>query len=154
MTVQNIKRAETDEGFEVSQQDREKYYNEHPEYTKEEYHLAIATIPEDKLSSADEYLQTSEASWEDLNWVERKDIGEKFACVFSMEKGQTSQAIKTDEHTHQVVKLIDKHDKRLKTLTERELEIEHTLQQERRDKRVQEIDKELLDKATITYLEN
>jgi parvulin-like peptidyl-prolyl isomerase len=142
IAVDNVKRAEMSEKIMVTTQEVESFYKDHPEYTKEEYHLNISSIDNNNQPT----------TWEDLGWVAREDIGDKFSVVFSMKAGDISQPIATDAKTKQVVKLVDKKEKRLRTLDERYGEIEQKLQKERSDVFVNHFEEELLSHASITYL--
>lgn len=140
--VERAKSAELSEKIMITTQEVESFYKDHPEYTKEEYHLNLASV--------DENNQPQE--WEDLGWVAREDIGEKFTQVLSMNPGEISEPIETDEKTHQVIKLVDKKEKRLRTLDERYRDIEQAIQKERSETFVASFEKELLEHASITYL--
>jgi parvulin-like peptidyl-prolyl isomerase len=140
--VERAKSAELSEKIMITTQEVESFYKDHPEYTKEEYHLNLASVDENKQPQ----------EWEDLGWVAREDIGEKFAQVLSMAPGEISKPIETDEKTTQLIKLVDKKEKRLKTLDERYRDIEQTIQKERSETFVTSFEKELLDHASITYM--
>ena len=140
--VERAKSAELSEKIMITTQEVESFYKDHPEYTKEEYHLNIASVDENNQPQ----------QWEDLGWVAREDIGEKFSKVLSMKPNEISEPIETDEKMHQVIKLVDKKEKRLKTLDERYRDIEQTIQKERSETFVTSFEKELLDHASITYL--
>ncbi|MFA6491819.1 MAG: SurA N-terminal domain-containing protein [Candidatus Babeliales bacterium] len=142
IAVENVKRAEMSEKIMVTTQEVESFYKDHPEYTKEEYHLNLASI-DNKNQPAD---------WEDLGWVAREDIGEKFSVVFSMKAGESSMPIDTGAATKQIIKLVDRKEKHLKTFDERYSDIERMLQKERSDVFVNHFEEDLLAHASITYV--
>jgi len=152
VAVENVKRAEMSEKIVVTTQDVQGYYEKNPEYTTEEYHLKICSIPVDKKVAAAEVATDKSLTWEDLGWIAREDIGKKFEVVFSMDKNTYSEPVKLDEKTNQIIHLLDKKERRLKTMDERYSEIERELQQERKEKFVEKFEEELRGKATIVYL--
>ncbi len=153
IAVENVRRAEISEKIVVTTQEVENYYNNNPKYTKEKYHLQVCSIPTDQLSKKDTLLKKGKLTWEDLGWVTKDDIGKKFTVVLSMQKGETSEPIKTDDTTSQIVKVLDKQERRLKTLDERYRKIEFQLQQERKDECLAVFEKELKEKAALTYFD-
>lgn len=151
IAAENIKRAEISEKIVVTSQDVEEYYKKHPERTQEEYHLVTCTLTQEQIENKKAYLASDEVAWEDLGWIAKKDLGKKFNVVYSMKKGDLSEPIKLG-NTYQVIKLLDKREKRLKTLDERYADIERTLQLERKEKFIGQFEKELKTKASIINL--
>jgi len=151
IAVENVKRAEISEKIVVTSQEVEDYYNKNPRYTKEQYHLKLRTIPVAKMAEKDVLLLPTDPYWEDLGWIEKKDVEKKFAAVFTMEKGQISEPI-ADGESNQFIMLVDKKERCLKTLNERYIEIERKLQQEKKETFVGTFEQELKEKATIVVL--
>jgi foldase protein PrsA len=149
LASENARQAEISERIIVTSQEVEEYYKKHPDYTKEEYQLQICALSSDDAKKID----TAKLDWENLGWIEREDIGKKFSMVFSMKKGQQSDPIALDDGSYQLVKLVDKKERRLKTLDEQYHDIEQTLQQGRKDTYLVQFEKELKEKASIVYLE-
>jgi parvulin-like peptidyl-prolyl isomerase len=149
LASENARQAEISERIIVTSQEVEEYYKKHPDYTKEEYQLQVCALTADEAKKIDE----AKLDWESLGWIERDDIGKKFSMVFSMKKGQQSDPIALDDGSYQLVKLLDKKERRLKTLDEQYHDIERTLQQGRKDTYLVQFEKELKEKASIVYLE-
>lgn len=150
--TENVRRAEVSEKIVVTSQEVEAYHKTHPSYSKDEFLLLTATISADQLEQKDALIKENKVTWDDLGWIEKKDIGEKFNVVFSMQKGDLSAPIKVDENTYQIVKLADKKDRHLKTLDESYGDIERTLQNERKDTYLKTFEDEIKSNATIVYL--
>lgn len=156
IAVENVKRAEISEKIVVTTQDVQDYYTKHPEYTKEEYLLAVASISKDQVDDTEQaLLKNCSLTWESLGWIAKKDLSKDFSSIVSVEKGHLSKPIQLEDE-YQVLKLIDKKDKRLRTLDERYGEIERKIQETRREKFLGRFEKDLKEKAdkekTIVYL--
>lgn len=156
IAVENVKRAEISEKIIVTSQDVQEYYDKNPEYTREEYLLAVATLPDGKETMTEEELLNERSIlWESLGWVARKELNKDFSSIVSVNKGHLSKPIFMGG-AYQVLKLIDKKEKRLKTLDERYGNIERALQDGRREKFMNRFEKELKEKAdkdqAIVYL--
>jgi peptidyl-prolyl cis-trans isomerase C len=145
IAVENVKRAEVSEKLVVTSQEVEEYFKSHPTYIKEGYHLKIATVK-------DENEPQKKYAWEDLGWVNKDDLDQRFSIVTSMEKGAISRPIKADDK-YQVVMVVEKRDQRKKTLKECYIDIEKQLYREKKEKYLKTIEKEILTKATIVYPE-
>lgn len=155
IAAEKIKQAEISEKIVITTQEVEEYYHKHPEYTKEEFHLASTTLTEVQKSKAEQYLKSDSIEWADLGWVAKKDLGKKFTFVTNLKVGEIGNPIEEKNGstlTYEYVKLLDKHDRHLKTLDERYIEIERYLQHERKDKFMIQFEKELRDKASIVIL--
>lgn len=155
IAAEKIKQAEISEKIVITTQEVEEYYQKHPEYTKEEFHLASTTLTKSQKSKADQLLKSGSLEWNDLGWVAKKDLGTKFMFVTHLKVGEIGNPIEEQADagtTFEYVKLLDKHDRHLKTLDERYIEIERYLQQERRAKFMIQFEKELREKASIVVL--
>lgn len=156
IAVENVKRAEISEKIVVTAQDVQDYYTKNPEHTKEEYLLEVCTITPDQVDNNEkDLLNNLSLTWESLGWVAKKDLRKEFLSIVAVQKGHLSKPIELDG-SYQLLKLIDKKEKRLKTLDERYVQIERTIQDVRREKFLGRFEKELKEKAdkekTIVYL--
>jgi parvulin-like peptidyl-prolyl isomerase len=155
IAIEKVKQAEISEKIVVTTQDVEEYYHKHPEYTKEEFHLASTTLSPAQKNDADALLKSSSITWNDLGWIAKKDLGHKFMFVTDLDVGEIREQAEEKSETgsmFEYVKLVDKHEHRLKTLDERYSDIERHLQQERKEKFMIQFEKELRDKASIVIL--
>ncbi len=151
IAAENVKRIEISEKIVVTAQEVDAYYKNNPEYTRDEYHLKVCTIAEEQIPDQATLIKENKLGWEDLGWVEKKDIGKNFSAVFSMKPGSISKPIKSDDG-YQLVQLVNKRDRHLKTLTERYGDIERHLQDERKGSFLEKIEKEIMQKAVIERL--
>ena len=156
IAIENIKRAEISERVVVTAQNVQDYYDKNPEYTKEEYLLSVATISHDQAKESEQsLLNNSSLVWESLGWIAKKDLSKDFSSIVAVRKGHLSKPIEHDGE-FQILKLVDKKEKRLKTLDERYGEIERKIQDERRESFLGRFEQELKEKAdrekTIVYL--
>lgn len=153
IAVENVKRAEIYEKIVTSSQEVEAYYKKHPIYTKEAYRLQMSILGEDELA-ADQ--KGEKATWEKLDWINKDDLSEDLQCVLHMKKGEISAPLFDSEKGEgakiKLVKIVDKREKRLKTLNERYAEIDQLLQHNKRVELSQAMENELKAKAMITYL--
>jgi parvulin-like peptidyl-prolyl isomerase len=148
---ENVRRVELSERLVITSQEVEKFYENNPSYLPEAYHLSICTIPADKIKNAQEFIASHDASWHDLGLIEKEEIGENFSFVLGMQTGQISKPFKIDGQ-RKVIKLLAKQDRRLKTLDERYIEIERELQDKRKSQHLEQLEKELHDKAAVIDL--
>lgn len=144
IAVENVRRAEVSEKLVVTSQEVEAYYKEHPAYVKEGYCLKIAY-----LKNADE--DPAHYTWEDLGWVDKADLDKQFSFVPSMAKGEISKPVKVNDG-YQVVKVVDKRLPRQKTIKECYIDIEKKLHQEKKEKYLKTVEKDIWAKASIVYL--
>ena len=151
IAVGNVQRAEMSEKLLITTQEVEEYYKKHPKHTREEFHLSMCIVPDDHIETYKNYIADEDAKWEDLGHVAKKDLGESFACATTMKIGATSELIKIGNE-HQVIKLIDKRERRLKILDERYSDIERTLQQGKKASFIKQFEAELKNKASIIFL--
>jgi len=151
IAVENVRRAEMSEKLLVTTQEIEEYFKKNPKYSREEFKLTMCIIPEEHVDNAADFLAGTEATWEDLGWIAKKELGENFAEAKTMKKGEVSDPIKVG-NSHQVIKLIDKHERRLKTLDERYSTIERSLREKKKASFIKVFDAELRSKASIILL--
>jgi hypothetical protein len=141
IAVENVKRAEISEKIVITAQEVEEYYDKHPQFTKESYHLQTSTQDDGKPEA-----------WQDLGWIGKKDLSKQFECVLTMQSGAISEPIANEEGQQQRIKLVEKKEAHRKTLDEQYGAIERKLQNAKKKNFLSEVEKELKEKATIVYL--
>jgi foldase protein PrsA len=154
LAVRNIKQLETSERVVVSSREIKDYFADNPQYSEEKYLVQTALIPicEVKSDNDLEDLSTREnIDWIDVDWIDKSDVSEKMAFISSMENGEVSKPVKTEDG-YQLVKLVDKKEKKEKTLEESWVSIEKKLQEEKRGRFEREFIRELRDRASIVYV--
>ncbi|MCB9492989.1 MAG: hypothetical protein H6679_01820 [Epsilonproteobacteria bacterium] len=151
MATENIKRAEIMSKIFITKQDVEKYYSQNPEYEQERYNLKVATLTAEELKNKDQLIKEEKISFNDLGWVDKSDVNQRFESIFSLEPKNYSQAFHIDDK-YQILYLVDKTPARLKTLDERYSEIERSLQNERKMSFLQTLENDLKKRATIVIL--
>lgn len=156
ITVENVRRAEVSEKSLITSQEVEAYYEKHKNdpdaFLKEKYHLKVCTISEDKKpENKQDLLTNTDVTWDDLDWIEKKHLKEEFSFVKTMKKGEISEPIQKDGSLEYVV-LVDKQERRPKTLDERYGDIELALQEKKRQKIWKKFEKSIREKANIVYL--
>lgn len=156
IAVENVKRAEVSEKSLIASQDVEAYYNTHkkdPEaFTKEKYHLKTCTMQKsEEPTNKQDLLNNKKISWDDLDWIEKKDLRPELQFVTDMKKGEISDPITKDGMLEYVL-LFDKQERRLKTLDERYAEIEQKLQEQKREVLWKNFEKTIKEKAVIVNL--
>ena len=152
LASENVRRAEVSEKIVVTSQEVEDYFKKHPEYTKETYHLKIATLSENEAKRSKKLLAAGKiTNWKDLGKIEKEDIDPRYAEVFSMKNGETSTPVKSHEK-YLIIHLIDKQPKRLQTLDERYGSIEKMFHQKKRVELLKSFQEDLMSKASIVYL--
>ena len=151
IAAENVRRVELSERLVIASQEVERFYQDNPAYVPEAYHLSICTVPESKIRKFKEFIESDDATWHDLGLIEKDEIGENFSFVIGMHIGQTSKPFKLDNQ-NKVIKLLEKQERRLKTLDERYIEIERELQEQRKSEHLNQLEKELREKAAIVDL--
>ncbi len=152
IAVENIKKLEVDQGVVVSAQEVESYFKENPEYEKEAYHLKKLSFTEEEKNSYKKLVKKGVLSWNDLGWIEKESLDEKFSFVGELKKGQMSKATKVDANKYIIFKLVNRKKRRLKALTNRYPSIEHMLREQKRGKILLTTLEVLEKKASIVYL--
>jgi parvulin-like peptidyl-prolyl isomerase len=148
IAADNVRRMEISERIVITSQEVENYHTKHPAKTKEKFWIKICTIPHEEMEDPTKFLNSNNASWNDLGWIEQSDIGEHFSSIFSLQPGQTSEPINVDGN-YKAVKLVEKEEAREKTLDERYIKIERKLQEKKRAKFLDSFETELKEKAFI-----
>ncbi len=148
LASEKIKHLEINEKIVVTSQQVEDYCKKNPEYSKESCWIKIADVP---ANMENKKLDKDKLLWDDIGWMSRKDISKDLAFVFDMKKDEISKPVKRDGQL-QVVWVIDRKVRRLKTLEERYIDIERYLQNEKREKLEREFEGNAKKDATIVYL--
>jgi len=141
IATENVKRAEISEKVVITAQEVEEYYNKHPQFTKDVFHIQTSTHTDGKPGA-----------WQDLGWIKKKDLSKEFECVLNMQPGEISAPITNANGKEERIKLVEKKAARRKTLDEQYASIERKLQNEKKKNFLGEFEKELKAKATIVYL--
>jgi len=144
IAVENVKRAEVSEKLVVTSQEVEEYHKKHPAFVKEGYCLKIAHLKDAQDPVADYH-------WQVLGWVDKDDLDKQFSFVPSMKKGEMSKPVKVGDG-YQVVKVVNKRMPRQKTLKECYIEIEKKLYQEKKEKYLKNVEKDIRAKASVVFL--
>lgn len=148
LASEKVKHLEINEKIVITSNEVEGFCKKNPEYSKESCWIKIADIPKKQKDKA---LNKDKLDWDDLGWVSRKDVAPDLAFIFDMEKGEVSKPVKRDDQ-FQVVMIVDKKNRRLKTLEERYIDIERKLQNEKRAKLEREFEDNMKKEATIVFL--
>ncbi|MFH0898426.1 MAG: peptidyl-prolyl cis-trans isomerase [bacterium] len=152
IAVENIKKLEIDEGVFVSSQEVEAYYNNNPEYQEEAFHLKKAVLTEEKKDSYQKLIKEKKITWDDLDWVEKRNIDTQFSLLFTMNKGDISTPVKIDDNKYIIFNIVNKKERKLKELTNRYTSIEKHLRDQKRDSVLSKLLEDLEKKASIVYL--
>lgn len=150
ISINHTKSIEISEKVLVTSQDIERYFKENPVTVKEKFHLQMATFPEVNLVTYKADLTQGRIAWDDLGFIEKDDIDKKFIRATELAKNQQTEPIKIQDK-YVLLKLIDRQDSRLMTLSERYGDIERQLQQEKQQNFVQTLQDDLRQKAFIFY---
>jgi peptidyl-prolyl cis-trans isomerase SurA len=154
IAIERLKSAEFSERVVVTSQEIENYYKENPSWSAEKYCINICELTFDNVDedgNLKEDVETKDLSWDDLGWINKKDLSSNLSFVSEMEKNQISKPIKVGD-SYQLVKVVDRSERLLRSLDDRYNEIESQLQSEKRVKFEQEFEKELRADASIVYL--
>lgn len=154
IAIERLKSAEFSERVVVTSQEIENYYKDNPRWSTEKYCINICELTfdnVDKDGNLKEDVKNKDLNWDELGWISKKDLSSSLSFVSEMEKNQVSKPVKVGD-SYQLVKVVDRSEKFLRTLDDRYNEIESTLQAEKRVKFEQEFEKELRKDASIVYL--
>ena len=154
LSVRNIKQLEISERVVVTSKEIEGYFKKKPQYAEEQYLVQTALIPFDEaknIKKIDNLSKRKDLEWINVDWIEKSNVAEKMKFICSMKKGEISKAVKTDDG-YQLIKLIDRHDRKEKTLDESWVSIEKKLQDEKKDSFEREFVRELREKASVVYV--
>ncbi|MBU4269731.1 hypothetical protein KJ644_00270 [Candidatus Dependentiae bacterium] len=151
IAIERLKGAEFAERAVVTKQEVENFYSKNPSWNEEKYLLNICDVSADYVDENDNLKNSDNLNWEDLGWVLKKDLSAELSFVSNMKKDEVSKPFKKDD-VYQIVKVLDKSEKYLRTLNERYLEIESVLQAQKKQTFEKEFETELRKDASIVYL--
>ena len=151
IAIERLKGAEFNERVVVTSQDVDDYYNENSSWSEEKYLLKMCELKDDSVDKDGNYVKKDNLKWDDLGWIKKDDLSSSLSFVSRMKKGQTCKPIKIG-NSYQLVKVIDRSDKFLRSLDDRYNEIESMLHEQKRAKFEVEFEKELRADSSIVYL--
>jgi parvulin-like peptidyl-prolyl isomerase len=155
LAVRNLKQLEVSERILISSREVEEYHKDNKEYADEKFLLQTAIVTfdeiEDEEKVEEEITKKKNIKWIDSDWIEKSDLADSMSFVHHMETGAVAKPIKM-ELGYQLVKLVDKKDRHIKTLEENYVEIERKLQDGKQEKFEEEFTQELRSKSSIVYL--
>lgn len=150
--VEQLKSMEMRNRASVSEVEVRSYYDTHPVRIQAEYRMDIATITE---SQRHEWQKTkalaSSLSWDSYDWFKHNDVAQHLRAVYDLKKGEVSEPIAFRDK-FLVIRLLDKKEARVQTLTERYGAIEMMLQREKVERGAREIEESLRTNAVIQLL--
>jgi len=150
LAVENLKRGEVNEKIVITSQKVENYYKQNP-YHPEQYLLSIVVLNEDEANNYKDLVKNKKVSWQELGWVEKKDLDARYSFVSSIKKRTISKPLKIDGN-YRLVRLINKREKKLKSLDERYASIERILHDKQRDHFFSSFQEDLKNKASLISL--
>jgi parvulin-like peptidyl-prolyl isomerase len=147
-----ILQREVYENISVSRQDIELYYLDNPDYEKTSYLVQRAVI----IISSEESMNDIIAENTQLNFSQpillyEPDLSEQHQFVITMTE-QEMRAILIDENTYEVIKLVEKNERRLKSLEERYDEIAVKVQKEQYETLFAQFKKRMIDSVSIVRM--
>lgn len=151
IAVERLKAAEFSERIVVTSQEVDDFYAKNPSYTEEKYHINICELRDGDVDKEGNLISKNSLVWDDLGWIAKKDLNKNLAFVSTLKKDEISNPTKISD-SYQVVKMIDRTDKNLRTLDERYTEIEYALQDRKKSVFEKEFDIELKKDSSIIYL--
>lgn len=140
----------SDKGFIAPKRVKE-YYEKNPAYQEERYNLRSAFVDADDIENG-AVKEGVELEWVDLGWLDYSALSERMKFIASMAQDEMSKPLANDQG-YQIIKLLDREKKRLKTFEEREVEITKLLESREIEKAEQVLINQLKDKASIVYLD-
>ena len=151
IAIERLKGAEFNERVVVTSQDIKDYYNKNQSWSEEKYLLKICELQDDSVNENGNLIKKDNLKWDDLGWIKKDDLSSSMSFVSGMKKGQTCKPIKIGG-SYQLVEVVDRSEKFLRSLDDRYNEIELMLQEEKRASFGIEFEKELRSDASIVYL--
>jgi hypothetical protein len=147
-----ILQREIYENISVSRQDMQLYYDSHPEYEKPSYLVQRAVI----ILSVDESIDDIIAENTQLHFSQpmllyESDLSEQHQFVVTMIENEMIPVL-IDDHTYEVIKLVQKNPQRLKSLEERHDEIAAGVQKEQYEALFEQFKKRMLDSVSIVRM--
>lgn len=148
-------------GLFVSQREVEDYYNKHPEIISAQYYLQRAVIPFSSTMSHAEQADKIRASinsqkgaqqltWTPPFWIDHGQIADDKEFIFSMNPGDVSEPVVTQEG-FELFKLLDKKPEHVRTLDERYREISEILRQPKFQELLANYKEDSFARASILY---
>ncbi|MCK4499224.1 hypothetical protein KAU11_01900 [Candidatus Babeliales bacterium] len=129
-----------------------KYYKDNPEYEEESYELLSAFLSDDDAERLVKDKKGVGFDWIDLGKIEKKQLASTMLFVAKMPENSISKPFKNGNAGQQVIKMIKKHPRRLKSFDERKLMMEKELYKTEREKKYKEYMKLLRKEASIIKL--
>lgn len=151
IAIERLKGAEFNERIVVTSQDVKDYYNKNASWSEEKYLLKICELKDDSVDENGNLIKKDNLKWDDLGWIKKDDLSSSMSFVSGMKKGETCKPVKIGD-SYQLVEVVDRSEKFLRSLDDRYNEIETLLQEEKRAKFGEEFEKELRADASIVYL--
>ncbi|MFH1461437.1 MAG: hypothetical protein ABIF12_00605 [bacterium] len=161
IAIERLKGAEFSERVVVTTQEIEGFYKKNPSWSEAKYCINICELSFDDIDGDGNLKEKEDAeannivldnrNWDDLGWILKKDLSSSLSFVENMKAGEISKPVKIGD-TFQLVKLIDKSEKFLRSLNDRYSEIEMVLQTKKRTQFEEVFEKELRADASIIYL--
>ena len=151
IAVERLKGAEFNERVVVTTQEAEDYYKKNPSWSEEKYLLKICSVATELIDENGKLIKEDNLEWEELGWINKKDLSSNLSFVSNMKKGETGKAIKSED-SYQVVKVVDRSEKFLRSMDERYFEIEQVLHDQKKSEFERVFEKELRTDASIVYL--
>lgn len=142
LAVENLKRMEITDKIIITSQEVESYFNNHPEYSAEEYRLKMNPVK--KKNDKDKI---------DLGWVKREELDKKFHFVFDMKNGEISENPVEINGKEYFVEVLDKKERKKITLSQRYGDIERLLTKEKMEKELKIFKKKLLEETTVEIID-
>ena len=147
----------------VPEREIQAYFEENPVYEESAYQLQQALIPIGKKRKPDQfkkqleqYLKTGFGSitidWNTPFWIAEVDIAPQSDFIKTMKVNET-RIVHESPDSFDVIKLVEKKDKRLVSFEERYREMADILRRPKYDQLMQEYKGTLLDNASIVYFE-
>jgi hypothetical protein len=139
------------------------YYDEHPEYLEPQFELQRGLMPFDMNISREEQLEKIEATlragksvpnivWGDAFWIDLADLAEDKKFITQMQPGEVRLSQELMDG-FEFFKLLNLHDRRLKSFEERYNEIANILRRPRADRMFSELEQQLEATMPVIYME-
>jgi len=152
MAINSIISVEIKNRIFVTTQEIEEEFKKNLEWEDEQYILKTCIVSFDKAKNEKEVLalNAKDFDWIQTDWVTKEDISDEMAFVFDMKKGELSKPVKT-ANGFQIVELLDKKDRKVKSLDQVAVEIRKKLREAKMEKAEKDLLEELKSRANIEY---
>ncbi|MFC1854253.1 hypothetical protein ACFLY6_00080 [Candidatus Dependentiae bacterium] len=127
------------------------FYKKHPVCVEEAYELKSAFLSDEEAEKLVKDRCGVDFDWIELGKIDKKQLAENMKFVSRMPEGAISKPFKS-EVGQQIIMMVKRFPKRLKTLDERRVEISRQLIEAEKQKRYSEYVKILRDEASIIKL--